>query len=185
MRSPVPCARGSGLYVVGPTFIRSGVRGPAHAGPLFLRYISGGACYEFRPMMHTLSLATVFLAGLYFVALAGVAFLAPSRAADFLGGFAQTAGRHYLELGLRVITGVALVVQGPRMPFSMAFSVFGWMLVLTTAGLAMLPWRWHRMFAERAIPRITRHLLLVGCVSLVLGAVILTALYAAELPGSK
>jgi hypothetical protein len=135
-------------------------------------------------MIATLSFVTIFLAGLYFVALAAVAILLPSRAAVFLGGFARTAPRHYLELLLRAIAGAALVVQAPRMPFATAFFTFGWMLVLTTAGLAMLPWRWHRAFAERAIPRITRHLITVGCVSLLLGMAILWALSVAEAPGA-
>jgi hypothetical protein len=128
-------------------------------------------------LLAILSLATVLLAGLYFVALAAVAILLPSRAAVFLGGFAQTAPRHYLELLLRVIVGAAFVVQAPRMPFATVFAVFGWMLLLTTAGLAMLPWRWHRLFAEGAIPRMTRLLPIVGGVSLLLGLAILWALF--------
>lgn len=135
-------------------------------------------------MICALSLATVYLAGFYFVALAAAAILRPSRAAVFLAGFAQTAPRHYLELFLRAIVGAALVVQASRMPFATAFFTFGWMLVLTTAGLAILPWRWHRAFAERAIPRITRHLITVGCVSLLLGMSILWALSVAEAPGA-
>jgi uncharacterized protein YjeT (DUF2065 family) len=61
------------------------------------------------------------------------------------------------------------------MRFGSAFAVAGWVLLLTTAALALVPWRWHRAFARRAVPYATSHLALVGAASLVLGALVLAA----------
>ena len=126
-------------------------------------------------MLHTLTLGIVLLVGLYFVLLAAVALLAPARGASFLLGFAETARLHYLELALRCIAGIAFVLQAPQMRFAGAFALFGWMLLLTTAGLVLVPWRWHRAFAQRAVPYATRHLPLVGVASLLLGGLVLAA----------
>ena len=126
-------------------------------------------------MPHALTLSIVRLAGLYLVTLGVVAMLAPRRAASFLLGFARTARTHYLELAVRGIVGGAFVLHVPRPPFASAFALFGWMLLLTTAALGVLPWRWHQAFARRAVPHAARHLTLVGVASLVLGGAILAA----------
>jgi uncharacterized protein YjeT (DUF2065 family) len=129
-------------------------------------------------MLHTLAFGGVLLVGLYLVGLAAAALLAPDRAARFLLGFAGTARAHYLELALRGLAGAAFVAHGPRMRFANAFVLAGWLLVVTTAGLALVPWRWHRTFAQRAVPYATRHLRWLGLASLLLAGVVLVALRA-------
>lgn len=118
----------------------------------------------------------VLLTGCYFVALAAVSLLVPARAARFLHGFATTPGRHYLELVLRACAGAAFVLHAPAMRFAEAFTLFGWILVGTTAGLLVVPWSWHQRFASRAVPMALRHLRLVAIASLALGGVVLGAL---------
>jgi hypothetical protein len=127
-------------------------------------------------MLDTLTFAVVLLVGAYLVALAATAFLAPSRAAAFLLGFARTARTHYVELALRGLAGGAFVWQGPQMRFSSAFAGFGWVLVLTTAGLTLVPWRWHRAFAQRAVPYAVRYPPLLGVAALLLGGLVLAGL---------
>jgi hypothetical protein len=108
--------------------------------------------------------------------LAATAFLAPSRAAAFLLGFAGTARTHYLELALRGLAGGAFVWQGPHMRFGSAFVGFGWLLLLTTVGLALVPWRWHRAFARRAVPYALRYPPVLGLAALLLGSLVLAGL---------
>ena len=98
-----------------------------------------------------------------------------SDAAAFLLGFAKTARAHWIELALRFVAGAAFVVQAPHSRFSAALSLAGWALVITTAGLAVVPWHWHRAFAQRAVPYATRYPSLIGMVSFVLGALVLAA----------
>jgi hypothetical protein len=62
------------------------------------------------------------------------------------------------------------------MRFGSAFAGFGWLLVLTSAGLALLPWRWHRAFALRAVPYAVRYPPLLGLAALLLGGLVLTGL---------
>ena len=115
----------------------------------------------------------VALTGFYFVALAAISLAAPARASGFLMGFASSAAAHYAELTIRVVVGCAFVLVAPSVPFSTAFTVFGWVLVGTTVVLFLVPWRLHREFAVRAVPRALRHLPLVAVASLLLGAFVI------------
>lgn len=126
-------------------------------------------------MIQVLALTAVVFAGLYFIALAVVSLLMPVRANGFLLGFADSALKHYAELFVRLAVGSALILYAPRMLFSDAFELFGWVLLVTTACLLLIPWRWHHRFAQQAVPRATRHITLIGLASLALGGLILAA----------
>jgi len=58
---------------------------------------------------------------------------------------------------------------------SVAFNLFGWVLLVTSACLLLVPWRWHHRFAQFAVTRVTRYIGLVGVASLVLGGFVLVA----------
>jgi len=124
-------------------------------------------------MVDLLASAGVLLTGLYLVGLAAVALAAPAHATRFLGGFATSALTHYLELALRLIAGGAMVVHAPRMRFSDAFALVGWVLIITTAVLVAVPWRWHHRFARWAVPRALPHLRLIAAASLLFGSLVL------------
>ncbi len=126
-------------------------------------------------MLGTVATATVFLCGLYLVALGVLSLLRPAQASRFLLGFATSARAHYLELLLRMLAGFAFVVEAPRLAFELPFSVFGWVLIGSTALLFLIPWQWHHRFAQQAVPYAVRYLGLVGVASLALGACILAA----------
>ena len=126
-------------------------------------------------MIEVLALAAVVAAGLYLIALGTASLLTPSRAANFLLGFAGTPFKHFLELALRLIVGGALILLAPRMYLSGAFNLAGWVLLATTACLLLIPWRWHHRFAQCAVPLAMQHLKLVGSASLALGGLILVA----------
>jgi hypothetical protein len=124
---------------------------------------------------HTFAFVVVLLAGGYMMNLGLLSLISPLRATRFLFGFATTASAHYLELSLRLIAGAAFVVASPDMLLSELFLVFGWMLIITTAVLAAMPWRWHSRFAARAVSRAVPHLRLIATVSLLGGVCILAA----------
>jgi hypothetical protein len=119
--------------------------------------------------------AVVVLAGLHLVGLAVAAFAAPAAASRFLLGLASSAPVHYAELGVRFIVGGALLRHAPHMAMPGVFTVVGWVLVITTAVLLAVPWRWHRRFAERFVPPVVRHTRLLGVASFVLGSLVLAA----------
>ena len=126
-------------------------------------------------MIEVLALAVVVLTGLYLIALAAVSLFMPTYANRFLLGFADSAFKHYAELFVRLMVGTALVLYAPRMLLPSAFTLFGWVLLVTTACLFLIPWRWHHQFAQQAVPRAARHITLVGLASLALGGLILAA----------
>jgi uncharacterized protein YjeT (DUF2065 family) len=131
---------------------------------------------ERRWIIQALTFCIVLMAGTYLVGLGAMAFLAPARAASFLLGFATSARAHFIELALRGLVGGALVWHASQMRFGSAFALAGWLLVITTAGLLVVPWRWHRSFAQRAVPHVTGHLRLLGLASLLMGGLVLFAL---------
>ena len=126
-------------------------------------------------MIEALALAAVVAAGIYLLVLGGASLLVPSRAGRFLTGFAASRSRHLLEMALRLVVGGSLVLQAPRMSFSGGFSLFGWVLLVTTACLLLMPWQWHRRFAQRVVPQAMLHPRWVGGISLVLGGLVLAA----------
>lgn len=127
-------------------------------------------------LIEIFALAAIVLAALYLLALGAAALVVPARASRFLLGFARSQSIHFVELSVRFVVGGALVLYAPRMLLSGAFNLFGWVLLVTSAGLLLVPWRWHHRFAQHAVPPVARHLALVGLASLALGGFILVAL---------
>jgi len=128
-------------------------------------------------VIEAIALAGVAAAGLFFIALGSSALIAPCRASQFLLGFAGSPSRHYAELALRFLVGGCLVASAPRMLFPVAFSLFGWVLLTTTAALLLVPWRWHNRFAARTVPAALRFLPFVGVSSVALGGLVLVAVF--------
>lgn len=126
-------------------------------------------------MIDGVALAIVAAVGLFLGVLGIVSLVAPARARGFLLGFAGSATKHYAELGIRLLVGAAFVVAAPQAPWSAALGLFGWVLLVTTAVLFLVPWRWHHRFARRAVPEALRFLPWVGVASLVFGALVLWA----------
>ena len=128
--------------------------------------------------MHILdyaAVAIISLTGIYFVGLGVSALVVPARTAAFLESFAGSAFAHYLEMSLRLVVGFALLRFASQMPISIAFTVFGWLIVGTTACLLLMPWQWHQKFAQRTVPQVLSYLKLVAAVSIALGIAFLTA----------
>lgn len=127
--------------------------------------------------MTSLAAATILvLAALYLLVLGAIALRRPDLATRFLGGFAATARLHFTELGLRVLTGSAMILYAPRMAWGQLITGFGWILVGTSIALALVPWRIHRQFASRTVPRAMRFLTLIGLVAMAGGLWLLAAL---------
>jgi len=74
--------------------------------------------------------------------------------------------------------GGALIVRAPATLWPTALNGLGWLLVVTTVLLALLPWRWHRAFAQRSVGAVLRFLPALGLASLGLGALLLYAVFA-------
>lgn len=128
-------------------------------------------------MSETLALAVVVLAAMFLIGVAAASFFAPELAARFLDSFASSARAHLAEMALRLLAGWAFVVYSPQMLYSSAFTLFGWVLVITSVLLLLIPWRWHHKFAQMAVRPLTRRVWLFGILSLPLGGMILFAAF--------
>jgi uncharacterized protein YjeT (DUF2065 family) len=118
----------------------------------------------------------IAFAALYLMVLAAASFFAPARATLFLNGFAGSARAHVTEMLIRITVGCSLIVHAPHMLFPTIFLLAGWVLVLSSVVLLLLPWRWHQRFAQKVVPPITGQVRLFGIACLALGCMILFAL---------
>ena len=116
--------------------------------------------------------AVVAAVALAMMATALLGMVAPEQLRCFLRGFASSARAHYFEILLRVVAGTAFIIYSPAMTPPDVFRLFGWIIVLTSAGLLLVPWQWHRRFAGLVIPFVVRHLTVYALASLALGAFI-------------
>ncbi|MDZ4812536.1 MAG: hypothetical protein SGI99_07980 [Pseudomonadota bacterium] len=132
-------------------------------------------------MIDLLAQAVILLAGLFLAYLGVSSLAAPVRASRFLLGFAASPLLHWLELALRCIVGIAFLLHAPEMRYSPVFKGLGWVLLLTTAALMLVPWHLHRRFTQKAVPQALRFLPLIGVASLLLGGFVLFALFGSRI----
>lgn len=124
-------------------------------------------------VVFVLSGAVVTAFGLFLVGLAVVIVVAPSRAERFFRGFASSALTHYTEQAVRLIVGAAIVSFAGSMRHPEVFTLFGWLMLVSTAGLLLIPWQWHHKFSATVMPPVYRHIRLFAVGAFVLGAFVL------------
>lgn len=134
-------------------------------------------------MISAVALVVVLSTGLYLLVLGGSALLRPEFARRFLGGLATTRGRHFTELALRILAGAALISSAPRIAFTVAILLFGWVLVGSSIALSLLPWRLHQRFAAWSVPQAMPYLPLIGVASLAGGLGLIAAVVRAPAAG--
>lgn len=122
--------------------------------------------------------AIVVLVALFFLLLGILAFVRPARIHGFLLGFADSALKHYAELLVRLLVGASLLLVAHESTYASVLSAFGWLLIITTALMALIPWRVHHRFTQSAVPKALQFLPLMGLVSLAIGAFLLWAMVA-------
>ena len=119
----------------------------------------------------------VIACGLLFIAFAVVVFAAPAIAKRFLSHFASSARTHYAEQVLRLLFGVALVLDSPDMWQSSAFRLVGWAIIVSSVALMCTPWQWHHRFGERIRPMLMRHLKLYAIGAFAFGVLLLYGVF--------
>lgn len=120
-------------------------------------------------MIELLATAVIVVAGVYLVVLGVGCFVRPDAAAGFLLGFASSPFVHYLELVIRVLVGASLLEMSGALASALIFNVFGWVLIVTSLVMFVVPWRWHRQFAQQAVPQALRYIGVVGAASIMFG----------------
>jgi len=128
--------------------------------------------------MSVVAAVVVVVFGLALITFTGVAFAKPARAERFLMAFATSARTHYVEQAFRILVGAALVVVSSTMWQPTVFWLLGWALVVSSAALICVPWRWHDRLGERVRPMLVRYLKLYAVGALALGVLLLYGLFA-------
>lgn len=127
--------------------------------------------------MHTLSGLVVAAFGAYLLGLAVVIIAAPAVADRFLNAFASSARAHYMEQAIRLLVGVATINFSSSMWHEDAFRLFGWLVVVSTIGLLLIPWQWHHRFASRVMPPMIQRKWLLAAGASALGAFVLYSVF--------
>jgi hypothetical protein len=109
----------------------------------------------------------------FLIGLAIMIVVKPRRAERFLGSYASSARAHYTEQVGRLVVGAALVILAPSMWYANLISIFGWLLVVTTIGLLLIPWQWHHKFGEVVIPLTLKYMKFYALGALLLGIFVL------------
>lgn len=117
--------------------------------------------------------------GLFLIGLTGVVFAKPALAERFFMSFASSARAHYVEQAFRLLIGASLVVLSPAMWQANVFRVVGWIIVVTSVGLILIPWRWHHSFGLWVLPMVVRHMRLYAVGLFAFGALLLYGVFAA------
>jgi hypothetical protein len=108
--------------------------------------------------MEILSGVVVVAFGVFLIGLAVLIVVTPRLAERFIRSFASSAQAHYTEQTLRLIAGGAMVIFAPSMWHTDLFRVFGWLIVLSTVVLLLVPWRWHHELGKQVLPLVIRYM---------------------------
>lgn len=126
--------------------------------------------------MELLTGIIVLAFGVFLTGLVVLIAIRPQIAERFLRSFASSARAHYMEQVLRLVVGGAIAIYAPSMWYPDLFKPFGWLLIVSSVALLLLPWRWHHEFAKLAIPLIIRHMKLFAVGAFALGIFIIYGL---------
>jgi hypothetical protein len=129
------------------------------------------------PFANVLSGLVVAGFGLFLVGLAILITARPSRAEKFFRAFASSALTHYTEQAVRLIVGAAVVIRSESMRYPELFNAFGWLVIVSTAALLVIPWRWHNKFATLVMPPVFRRMKLFAFGAFALGAFVLYSVF--------
>jgi hypothetical protein len=123
--------------------------------------------------MNLIASIVVVAFGLLLAAFTGVAIAKPTLARRFLMGFASSARIHFAEQIGRLVVGAALILAAPTMWQAKLFWLIGWAIVVSSAVLICLPWRWHHRFGERVRPMFSRYMWLYVAGAFLFGLLLL------------
>lgn len=103
---------------------------------------------ETGPIWAVLAFVILAAAGLWLVAVALLMALRPNYCLQLLAKMATSLEAsnwrlQFTEQGLRIVAGAALIVRAPVAKLPSAFEIAGWLLVISSLVIIVLPIRWH------------------------------------------
>ena len=125
-------------------------------------------------LIHDLCRGLCYLFALFLMVMGILCFIRPIPIQHFFDLFAATKKAHFIEQTIRLMVGLSLIHFATVMNYTGLFQLFGWLIVITSLLLILLPWQWHHQFAIRVIPKVKRHLKIYGLLSMLLSVLILS-----------
>ena len=125
--------------------------------------------------MNILSGIIVVATGAFLTGLSIVIVFNPMIGQRYLESFASSARSHYTEQAIRLVCGAGFIVFSSSMLYSNVFYYFGWIVIIPTIGLLLIPWQWHHKYGQWAIPLAVRFIKVYAFGAVALGLFILYA----------
>jgi len=135
-------------------------------------------------IIHLLSALVVVTSAMFFIGFTVLVFAKPAVAERFLMKFASSARTHFIEQSFRVLLGASLVIYSSAMRQTDIFRLFGWVIVISSVVLMILPWQWHHRFGKKLLPVMIQYMRFYAIAVFALGVVILYAMLAPQLKGA-
>jgi hypothetical protein len=110
--------------------------------------------------LQVLALLIVTATGLWLVGVASLMALRPRlclRLLEKMSAHLKSSNwrLQFVEQGLRILAGTALIVRAPATKVPLAFEIAGWLLVLSSLLIIVAPIRWHGAYGTWWTKRLT------------------------------
>lgn len=101
-------------------------------------------------MIPILSKWTIILFGVFIIFVGFLMLFKPENARAILRKAGSTNFINYSEITIRLIPAAALILYSDFSKFPLAFKVFGWVMLLTSAVLYIIPRKTHHAFSIKS-----------------------------------
>ena len=115
--------------------------------------------------MQTTALVIVVAAGVWLIAVALLMALFPSYCLHLFEKMSANLAAYnwrlnLIEQGLRILAGAAFIIHAPASQLPLLFQMAGWMIVVSSLLILILPMKWHGAFGfwwhKRLTPLVLR-----------------------------
>ena len=101
-------------------------------------------------MITIISKWTVLLFGVVIIFVGFIMLFAPKKARETLRKAGSTSFINYSEITIRLIPAVALILYADFCKFPEAFKIFGWIMIITSVILYIVPRKTHHNFSLKS-----------------------------------
>ncbi len=123
--------------------------------------------------MDLLSEIVIYIFALFLISLSVIMTAHPKWGRKFLESFASSAKAHFTEMSIRLVFGLSLIFHESYDHYGYYLQIIGWVVVITTIGLLIFPWKWHHKFASKVIPPVIRFMKLYALMLLIFGIMLI------------
>ena len=125
-------------------------------------------------MIEEIAKWVVIFFGFFIIFIGFVMLIYPIKARNTLRKAGSTNFINYLEITLRLIPAIALILCSESSKFPIAFKIFGWIMLITSLILYVIPRKLHHKFSMKSADLLTPlHFQLISPFAFLFGGLIL------------